>query len=52
MLSTYVCPPAATLVIQGPTEPVLEGQKITLECQYKDSDLNISQVRLEKLDKV
>ncbi|XP_075907021.1 fibroblast growth factor receptor 1-A [Nelusetta ayraudi] len=38
----------ATLVIKGPTGPVLEGQKVILECQYKDSELNISEVRFEK----
>ncbi|XP_035528410.1 hemicentin-2 [Morone saxatilis] len=37
----------ATLLIKGPTEPVLEGERITLECQYSDSEFNISQVHFE-----
>ncbi|CAN9513807.1 unnamed protein product [Ophioblennius macclurei] len=41
----------ATLVIKGPTEPILEGDTITLECQYSDSDFNISQVHFEYFSK-
>uniref|UniRef100_A0A3P8SCM7 Si:ch211-79k12.1 n=1 Tax=Amphiprion percula TaxID=161767 RepID=A0A3P8SCM7_AMPPE len=41
----------ATLLIKGPTEPVLEGDTITLECQYSDSELNISQVHFEVFSK-
>ncbi|XP_060906200.1 uncharacterized protein si:ch211-79k12.1 [Labrus mixtus] len=41
----------ATLLIKGPTEPVLEGERITLECQYSDSELNISQVHFEVFSK-
>ncbi|XP_037639846.1 uncharacterized protein si:ch211-79k12.1 [Sebastes umbrosus] len=37
----------ATLLIKGPTEPVLEGDSITLECLYSDSEHNISQVHFE-----
>lgn len=37
----------ATLLIKGPTEPLLEGDSITLECRFSDSELNISQVRFE-----
>ncbi|XP_070767816.1 B-cell receptor CD22 [Enoplosus armatus] len=37
----------ATLLIKGPTQPVLEGDSITLECLYSDSELNISQVHFE-----
>ncbi|XP_022048081.1 carcinoembryonic antigen-related cell adhesion molecule 18 [Acanthochromis polyacanthus] len=41
----------ATLLIKGPMEPVLEGDTITLECQYSDSELNISQVHFEVFSK-
>lgn len=41
----------ATLLIKGPTEPVVEGQMITLECMYSDSEFNISQVRFEVFSK-
>lgn len=47
-----LCPHVATLLIKGPTEPVLEGVRITLECLYTDSDLNISQVHFEVFSKV
>ncbi|KAM4579935.1 uncharacterized protein PAE49_005010 [Odontesthes bonariensis] len=40
-----------TLIINGPTEPVLEGEPVTLECLYTDSDLNISQVHFEYFSK-
>ncbi|KAM8869357.1 cell surface glycoprotein MUC18 [Spinachia spinachia] len=39
---------AATLLIKGPTQPVLEGQSFTLECLTSDdSELNISRVHFE-----
>ncbi|XP_071324706.1 cell surface glycoprotein MUC18 [Trachinotus anak] len=41
----------ATLLIKGPTQPVLEGDRITLECLYSDSELNISQVHFEIFSK-
>lgn len=47
-----LCPHAATLLIKGPTQPVLEGERITLECLYSDSELNISQVHFEVFSKV
>ncbi|XP_042345969.1 hemicentin-2 [Plectropomus leopardus] len=37
----------ATLIIKGPTQPVLEGDRVTLECLLTDSEFNISQVRFE-----
>ncbi|KAM9724432.1 uncharacterized protein ACNS7B_019494 [Menidia menidia] len=37
----------ATLIIKGPTEAVLDGEPVTLECLYTDSDLNISHVHFE-----
>lgn len=52
LIICYVCPHAASLVIKGPTEPVLEGDTVTLECLYTDSDLNISQVHFEVFSKV
>ncbi|MEQ2298913.1 hypothetical protein AMECASPLE_010105 [Ameca splendens] len=39
----------ATLIIKGPTESILEGESVTLECLYTDSDLNVSQVHFEYL---
>lgn len=47
-----LCPHAAALLIKGPTEPVLEGKSITLECLYSDSEFNISQVHFEVFSKV
>lgn len=47
-----LCPHAATLLIKGPTQPVLEGQAVTLECLYSDAEFNISQVRFEVFSKV
>ncbi|XP_034409053.1 basement membrane-specific heparan sulfate proteoglycan core protein [Cyclopterus lumpus] len=38
---------SATLLIKGPSQPVLEGESITLECLSSDSELNISQVHFE-----
>lgn len=52
LIICYVCPHAASLVIKGPSEPVLEGDTVTLECLYTDSDLNISQVHFEVYSKV
>ncbi|TKS82346.1 Peroxidasin [Collichthys lucidus] len=37
----------ATLLIKGPTEPILEGAMFKLECLYSDSEFNISQVHFE-----
>ncbi|GAA6220365.1 uncharacterized protein LOC108898440 [Lates japonicus] len=50
-LVTLIHASYATLLIKGPTEPVLEGQMITLECQYSDSEFNISQVHFEVFSK-
>lgn len=46
-LLCYLCPHAATLLIKGPTEPVVEGDTVTLECLLSDSEYNISQVHFE-----
>lgn len=48
----YLCPSAAALIIKGPTEPVLDGQKIVLECQYTDSEHNITDVYFQRALKV
>ncbi|KAG8009918.1 hypothetical protein GBF38_013996 [Nibea albiflora] len=42
-----LCPHAATLLIKGPTEPILEGETLKLECLFSDSEFNISQVHFE-----
>ncbi|XP_031708392.1 CD166 antigen [Anarrhichthys ocellatus] len=42
---------SATLLIKGPTQPVLEGESVTLECLSSDSELNISQVHFEVFSK-
>ncbi|TWW53453.1 hypothetical protein D4764_0047510 [Takifugu flavidus] len=41
----------ATLLIKGPTGPILEGEQITLECLYSDAEFNISQVHIEMFSK-
>ncbi|XP_067093299.1 cell surface glycoprotein MUC18 [Osmerus mordax] len=41
----------AALMIQGPAQPVLEGEQVTLECLISESDLNISQVHFERYAK-
>ncbi|XP_042280137.1 uncharacterized protein si:ch211-79k12.1 [Thunnus albacares] len=41
----------AALLIKGPTEPVLEGDLVTLECLYTDSEHNISEVHFEVFSK-
>ncbi|XP_055067362.1 vascular endothelial growth factor receptor 3 [Misgurnus anguillicaudatus] len=40
-----------SLVVKGPTEPVLEGEDVTLECVDTESKLNISSVHFERLSK-
>ncbi|KAL0985032.1 hypothetical protein UPYG_G00152070 [Umbra pygmaea] len=41
----------ATLLIQGPTKPVMENDDVTLECLVSNSEVNISQVHFEKFSK-
>ncbi|XP_028986037.1 uncharacterized protein si:ch211-79k12.1 [Betta splendens] len=41
----------AALLIKGPTEPVLEGQSVTIECRYANSEFNISEVQFQMLYK-
>lgn len=41
----------ATLLIKGPSKPVVKGQLFKLECMYSDSEFNISQVHFEVFSK-
>lgn len=43
---------AASLFVQGPTETVVEGDSVTLECLDSESQLNMSTVHFEKLSRV
>lgn len=43
---------SASLEVKGPTEPILEGQDVTLECLDTESELNMSTVHFERLSKV
>lgn len=38
---------SATLLIRGPTSPVLEGDTVTVECLLQDSEYNTSDVRFQ-----
>ncbi|XP_051576271.1 uncharacterized protein si:ch211-79k12.1 [Myxocyprinus asiaticus] len=48
---TYLQSSNASLVIKGPSEQILEGQDVTLECVDTDSELNISSVHFERFSK-
>lgn len=56
VVSIYVikclCVFAASLFVKGPTESVLEGDSVTLECLDTESELNMSSVHFEKLSRV
>ncbi|XP_026084052.1 vascular endothelial growth factor receptor 3-like [Carassius auratus] len=41
----------AFLEVNGPSEPILEGQDVTLECVDTESELNISTVHFERYSK-
>ncbi|XP_017323261.1 uncharacterized protein si:ch211-79k12.1 [Ictalurus punctatus] len=41
----------ASLFVQGPTETVLEGDSVTLECLDLESELNMSSVHFERLSR-
>ncbi|MCI4374794.1 hypothetical protein PGIGA_G00010250 [Pangasianodon gigas] len=41
----------ASLFVQGPTESVLEGESVTLECLDSESEINMSSVHFEKLSR-
>lgn len=43
---------AASLFVKGPTESVLEGESVTLECLDSESELNMSSVHFEKMSRV
>lgn len=47
-----VCVIAASLFVKGPTEPVVEGQSVTLECLDSESELNLSSMHFEKMSRV
>ncbi|XP_037310928.2 uncharacterized protein si:ch211-79k12.1 [Pungitius pungitius] len=42
---------SASLLIKGPTQPVLDGESFTLECMSSDPERNISQVHFEEFSK-
>ncbi|XP_060777226.1 vascular endothelial growth factor receptor 2 isoform X2 [Neoarius graeffei] len=41
----------ATLFVKGPTESVLEGERVTLECLDSESEHNMSSVHFEKMSR-
>ncbi|XDV40217.1 hypothetical protein PO909_009344 [Leuciscus waleckii] len=41
----------AVLEVKGPSEPVLEGQDVTLECVDTESELNMSTVHFQRFSK-
>ncbi|XP_072535126.1 vascular endothelial growth factor receptor 3 [Salminus brasiliensis] len=41
----------ASLVVKGPTGPVVEGEEVTLECVDSESEFNMSSVHFEKLSR-
>lgn len=43
---------SAYLMVKGPSEPVLEGQDVSLECVDTDSKMNMSSVHFERFSKV
>ncbi len=43
---------SASLEVKGPTESLLEGQDVTLECLDTESELNMSTVHFERFSKV
>lgn len=47
-----MCVFAASLFVKGPTEPVVEGQSVTLECLDSESELNVSSMHFEKMSRV
>uniref|UniRef100_A0A3Q3WAC5 Ig-like domain-containing protein n=1 Tax=Mola mola TaxID=94237 RepID=A0A3Q3WAC5_MOLML len=51
LLAILVATEETTLLIKGPTKPVLEGESVTLECLSSDPELNISQVHFEIFSK-
>ncbi|XP_037129280.1 leucine-rich repeats and immunoglobulin-like domains protein 2 [Syngnathus acus] len=53
----FVCLGMASIVngdlsIRGPNQSVLEGDSVTLECQYSDNEHNISSVRFESFSQI
>ncbi|XP_051573852.1 uncharacterized protein LOC127452445 [Myxocyprinus asiaticus] len=48
---SYIQRSTASLVIKGPSEPILEGQAVTLECVDSESVWNMSSVHFERFSK-
>lgn len=43
---------AASLFVQGPTESVMEGDRVTLECLDSESEMNMTSLHFEKMSRV
>ncbi|KAK3551871.1 hypothetical protein QTP70_030238 [Hemibagrus guttatus] len=41
----------ASLFVQGPTESVMEGDRVTLECLDSESEMNMTSVHFEKMSR-
>lgn len=48
---TFLQRSTALLEVKGPSEPILEGQDVTLECVDTESELNMSTVHFERFSK-
>lgn len=48
---TFLQRSTASLEIKGPSEPILEGQDVTLECVDSESELNMSTVHFQRFSK-
>ncbi|XP_073703734.1 vascular endothelial growth factor receptor 3 [Garra rufa] len=48
---TFLQTSTASLEVKGPSEPILEGQDVTLECVDTESVLNMSTVHFERFSK-
>lgn len=47
-----ICCFSGSLEVKGPSEPILEGQDVTLECVDSESELNMSTVHFQRFSKV
>ncbi|XP_067304842.1 vascular endothelial growth factor receptor 3 [Pseudorasbora parva] len=48
---TFLQRTTGSLEVKGPTEPILEGQDVTLECVDTESELNMSTVHFQRFSK-